>query len=227
MGRFSSFLIGVLFTFSGYAADPGCSGRMREVVPLGGEERVAAVEAINEARSAELTRYTGDLSVQELLQGQGRFGFVAIRNEQVAGFIVYETRGRYVQVISVAVAESLRGQGVGHELLKSTIAAARQIPGIDDVRVMLRLDDESANALFTKSEFIESEIISGRFDAQTHSGRLMKLSLAGKDRNGQVLHEPQLQLAPKPQPRRRVAVDVLPVTREFLHQIDPTLENAW
>jgi ribosomal protein S18 acetylase RimI-like enzyme len=227
MGRFSSFLIGLGFTFSVFAADPGCSGRIREVLPLGGAERVATVEAINEARSALLTRYTGDLSVQELLSLEGRFGFVAIRDERVVGFVVYEKRAHYIQIVSVGVAETAQRQGVGRDLIENVIDSARQMREIEDVRVLLRMEDQTAQAFFTASEFAQAELIAGRFDAQTQSGRLMKRSLGGNVGQAQMLREPQLQLAPQAQTRRaRVAVAVLPASLEFLHRIDPTLQNA-
>jgi ribosomal protein S18 acetylase RimI-like enzyme len=227
--RKSAWVVGCFFTLALQAADPGCEGILSEVLALGGETPVLEVEAINDALSTRLTLYRGDLHVRELLNGEGRFGFVAIRDEKVVGFAVYERRAHYVQVVSVGVATELQGTGVGRQLLESVIRTARQMGGMDDVRVMLRTEDAISQGFFSALEFEQTERVPGRFDAQSRSGRLMKLVLSGHDRDGKKLHEPpQLQLAPQPQTRSvQLAVEVLPATREFLHQIDPTLENAW
>lgn len=206
------------------AADPGCSGIIREVFPLGGSVRVEAVEQINSDHRQQLSLYTGNSAVEDLLQNPDTFAFLAVRDETIVGFVVVERRGKFLNILSIAVATPALRHGVGKDLLDRVASEARKMPGIDDVRAVVLESDTGTRAFFAQANFVETEVIPRRFLQQTKGGVLLKLNTQRNPVEGYV---PQLQLAPQPQTRRTlVAVEVLPATKEFLHRIDPTLANA-
>ena len=194
--------------------DAGCAGMIREVVRLGGNERVEHVELINSQRAAQLARYTRGVSVQDQINAGKNFGFVAIRDEAIAGFMVLERRQTYMIIRSIAVAPEAEGMGVGRDLVEEALKSATSIPGMETMQVLLAADDEASIGFFTSVGLKQVDA--------TSTGLLFQAVV-----NRPQSRIPELQLAPKPQVKKlKLMVATIPATKEFLHEIDPTLEHA-
>ncbi len=233
MGAFSGenqsfkvfFFVGLtLIAQSSYAKDPNCAGIVRDVFALGGEIPVPQVEAISEEREAELSPYSPGYSVHDQLNVEGNFGFVAVREERVVGYVVVERRTHFINILRIAVSKNFERQGVGRDLVNRVVAKAKTIPGVEDVRVMVASNDLFSQTFFSHVGLSESEVIPHRFVENTVSGVLFKTPIGVQPVQG-----PQAQPQAAPQIARKkvaIAVEVLEATPEYLHQIDPTLENA-
>lgn len=215
-----------LVTFLGFAGlahakDANCAGVLRGVYPLGGETRVEAVEAIAAGRAQELESYSGGLSVQEQLKGRRIYGLVAVRDEVVVGYLLYEKRDLFFEITNMAVRPGGDRAGIGAELIAALVKKAGETSGIEELRTIVRSESRDVQAFFSAVEFRVTEHLPRRFDRQSTSGTLMKRHLA---RDTEV-PERQLAVAPKVQ-RVQVAVQTIPITREALLALDPTLQNA-
>lgn len=206
-----------------YGADPGCEGIVREVFPLGHEVRVERVEEINRERAEELLLYTAGADVQSQLKNQHMRGLVGVRDEAIAGSLVYERRNNYLQIRSLSVAKSAERTGVGRDIVEALLAAAHEIPGIEDVRVIVNADDDELLAFFRAVGFDPSEKLPHYFDHGTITGTLLKHRIRGEEQADQ----PQLQAAPQPQLRKpKLQLATIAISRSELLKRDPTLANA-
>lgn len=211
----------VFFSGTAFGRDRNCVGVLRGVYPLGGEVRVEGVEAIAQARSAALESYSRGLTVQQQLKNPRAFGWVAVREETVVGYLVYERRGLHFEITNMAVLPGFERVGVGSELMEALVKKAGDTPGIEDVRVIVRSESQDVQDFFSAEGFQVAEKLSRHFDAQSTSGTLMKRSLARE------AQPPERQLAVKPQAQRvPVAVQTIAISREALLKLDPTLQNA-
>ncbi len=217
-------LVALVSPFSFAKPAVGCEGMLRNVVPLGGNVAVPEVEAINQASWERLTKYTADSSVQDQLSVIRTFGYVAIRNEEVVGFVVVERGTKYLNIKSIAVAPNFQLQGVGRDLMEKVIDEAKKISSIQDVRVLVAVSDSVAKTFFSKVGLKETEVISGKFDRQRESGALLKLAV-GRPSTESI--QPQLKLQPMPQKApKKLGVTLIEATYEELLRIDPTLRNS-
>lgn len=172
--------VGLGYCFSGEALktpDPGCKDILHKVVPLGGVAPVLKVERINEELADQLREYTQGATVQSQLSAGGRSGYLAIRDEQIAGFVVVELGRDYVLVKSIGVTRDLWHQGVGTDLMNEVVSRAQQIHGVKDVRVLVEFDDSDSLGFFTSVGLVETEIIPRQFNERSTSGRLLKLQI--------------------------------------------------
>ena len=222
MGRCLTAVFLLTATVMAFAdADPGCAGRIREVVRLGGEQAVPGVEAIHAAQQDALKIYTGTASVQQLLQRPHSFGFVAIRDEKIAGSVVYERRDAYMLLKALSVGPAVQRQNVGTDLIERVIEEARNTPGAEDVRVVIDARDTGLKAFFVNLGFEYTEHMPRYLDGQTVTGVMLKYAF--RDHGKPV---PQLQAAPQPKPQVRLALKTIAITREELLRLDPSLRNA-
>lgn len=209
-------VIAVLFGFQAKATDPGCAGKLHGVYELGRYVEVPAVEKIAQSRAKELFLYTNNDSVHSQLNVESRDGYVAVRDESVAGFVVYEHHPTHLLITAIAVSEGFERQGVGRDLVERVVETAQ---GLGEVRVIVALDSPVAD-FFHRLGFEDADILRQHFNRQTTSGVLLKLKTHSDQQR-------QMQPVERVEPKRvAVAVALKPATLEFLRQIDPTLANA-
>ncbi len=188
-------------------------------------EVIPGVEAINSDRAVELALYNQGSTVNGQIRQKQVFGFVAVRGEaEILGFAVIERRSNYFAISNIAVAKGQEHQGIGSQLVDHIVEEAGRAQGIDEVKTLVAYQDEGARKFFGSLEFVETEVIPGRFERGTRIGVVMKKVL--HDRAAEAVHA-QLQLQPAPQPKKvSVAVQVIDIPMEELRQLDPTLEHA-
>jgi len=209
--------------------DPGCAGIVRDVIVLGGVVEVPEVEAINRANQKTLFLYTRGESIQSQLSPNGNFGFVAVLDEKVVGFVALEKRSRFLNVLSIAVSSSAREQGVGRDLMAAVLREATKMQGILDVRVLLSANDTDSQGFFSHVGLKQTEVIPQKFENFSVNGLLFKALVKETTAENRQRAEPvpqlQPQLQPKPQ-RKQIALAVLEATFEEILALDPTLEHA-
>ncbi len=206
-------------------ADPGCENKFAEVALLGGDVRMEGVERINDARLTQLTKYTQGASVQAQLRRPHRHGYVSIRDERIAGALVFERSRQFFIIESVIVDPTLEKQGIGRDLVVKVIKDAIQAPDIHDVRILVAQTDSDAQAFFIQLGFKVTETIPEKFSDHTEAGVLMKIKTSPNQTETEF--KPQLKLEPKPQAQpARIATTTIPISFERLQAIDPTLEHA-
>lgn len=214
------FLSQTVFFHTAFALDSlRCAGVLSGVHPLGGDTPVVQVEKILEMRG--LARYANGRSVQQLLKQSNRFGLIAVRDEEVVGFLVAEKKGNYLAVETIAVAPTRERSGVGRELIERLAEDGLKMVGIDEIRALVAYDDQGARSFFEAMGLTQTEVIPGRFDGQTVSGVLMKKRIKTEGPAPQL----QLQVAVA-KPKLALKLETLAVSREELFRLDPVLAQS-
>lgn len=210
------------YSEAAWAIDDGCAGIVAGVFPLGGEEAVVPVETIRETRLHDLHFHHPTETVQFQLRQHGRFGFVAVRDEKIVGYIVAERRDAYVEIVSMAVAVGMERHGVGRELMEQLFKEARHKPGVWAVQIVVAITETDFRQFLSREQFTEVEPRFRAFEEGKLPGVLCRrvVNPAEREDSLEALLAPQRQTQREP---KAVGVQVIEASREFLFEVDPVL----
>ncbi|MFT4148435.1 MAG: ribosomal protein S18-alanine N-acetyltransferase [Micrococcaceae bacterium] len=116
--------------------------------------RAASIEDLTEICSLENTVFTHDAWSSQLLREElldpSRKYFVALDGQQIIGYGGIALAIDFCDIMTLAVAEEYRGQGVGKQLVETLLRQARS-----NVLLEVRADNTSAISLYTLYGFVE------------------------------------------------------------------------
>ena len=110
-------------------------------------EPVAALDAASFGADA----WTVEFFWSQLAIPGNRF-VVAVRADEIAGFAGIGVSGPQADILTIAVAASVRGQGLGTRLLNDLVGHARS-RGVEAVYLDVRADNEAAIGLYERHGF--------------------------------------------------------------------------
>lgn len=146
------FLLCTFFSLKIQADNDLCLRMNNGIYKLSGDVPWVGIEAINSSKLASLEKYTGTTTVEKQINSLGRFGFAAVENHKIVGFIVAEKKQNFIQIISIAVTDGSMRMGIGSQLVGKVIDYGEGFGGIQDVRVIVSKEDEGATKFFEFNE---------------------------------------------------------------------------
>jgi ribosomal-protein-alanine N-acetyltransferase len=100
---------------------------------------------------------------EDLLEGEGVFGFLAQDGEAPLGMILCRAVAGEMEVLTLAVAPAVRRQGVAKALLAAALGAAGQM-GVKEAFLEVAVDNDAAAALYAGLGFRRSGLRKAYYD---------------------------------------------------------------
>lgn len=136
--------------------------------------------AMASAHAQAFDRPWTETDFEDLLDGEGIFGFVA-RTEDPAGVLICRTAAGEAEILTVGVAPWARRQGAGRALMVAAIGAARQ-RGAHAMFLEVDVDNAPALTLYERLGFVRSGLRRAYYDRGADGmadALVMRLDLTG------------------------------------------------
>lgn len=101
--------------------------------------------------------------IEDLLEGQGVFGFLAADDSGPAGMIICRVAAEEMEVLTLAVPPSRRRQGIAKALMAAALGAARQA-GASAAFLEVAVDNGGAASLYAGLGFRRAGLRRGYYD---------------------------------------------------------------
>lgn len=118
----------------------------------------------------------GEKDFLEAIEDENKVYFVAIKKDEVVGYIGYWAVLDEAQIFNVAVKETERGQGIGSLLLKALIRHGRENEK-NSFLLEVRLSNHAAIKLYKSFGFLEDGIRPKFYSKPTEDALLMSLRI--------------------------------------------------
>lgn len=138
----------------------------------------AEAAAMAEAHAAAFNPSWREEDFEDLLEGQGIFGFLA-REAAPVGVVLCRIVAEEMEVLTLGVAPAARRRGVAKALMAAVLGAARQA-GVDACFLEVAVDNQAAGALYAGLGFQRAGHRPGYYDrgaAGLADALLMRLDL--------------------------------------------------
>ena len=122
----------------------------------------ADAEAMAQAHAGAFTPSWRDDEFEDLLDGEGVFGFVA-RDETPLGVILCRIAAEEMEVLTVGVTRAARRRGVAKALMEMALAAAREA-GAKACFLEVAVDNDAAAALYAGLGFRRAGLRKSYYD---------------------------------------------------------------
>jgi [ribosomal protein S18]-alanine N-acetyltransferase len=122
----------------------------------------ADAPAMASAHAQAFDRPWDEMDFEDLLEGDGVFGFV-VKGEDPAGVLVCRAIAGEAEILTVGVAPWARRRGVAKALMAAAIGAARAA-GAADMFLEVDVDNAPAVALYERLGFVRTGLRKGYYD---------------------------------------------------------------
>ena len=100
---------------------------------------------------------------EDLLEGQGIYGFLAASSAAPAGVILCRVAGGEMEVLTLGVTPAARRRGVARALMAAALPAAREL-GASEVFLEVAVDNDPAIALYEALRFRKTGLRKSYYD---------------------------------------------------------------
>ena len=123
----------------------------------------AEAEAMAHAHAGAFAASWREEDFEDLLDGEGIFGFLASEDEAPLGVILCRIAAGEMEVLTLGVRPEARRKGVAKALMAAALGVARQA-GVESCFLEVAVDNDGAGALYAALGFRRAGIRRGYYD---------------------------------------------------------------